>query len=126
MLKQAIFFIFSFASLFLFMFPQLLCNFFSNQLVDIKFRTIHFQSSQQVVQPQLFVTTSALLLGRMPRWEDIREDLFEAVIQVQAPINKEQQAEIVRIMREKGHDMGWNAIRYVLVLFRSISQLASS
>ncbi|KAK4043592.1 hypothetical protein C8A01DRAFT_32322 [Parachaetomium inaequale] len=50
----------------------------------------------------------------MPRWEDIREDLFEAIIQVHPAINKEQQAEIVEIMKAKGHDMGWNAIRYVL------------
>jgi hypothetical protein len=49
----------------------------------------------------------------MPRWEDIREDLFEAIIQVNPPINKEQQSEIVEIMKAKGHDMGWNAIRYV-------------
>ncbi|KAL2185284.1 hypothetical protein L209DRAFT_712579, partial [Thermothelomyces heterothallicus CBS 203.75] len=48
----------------------------------------------------------------MPKWEDIREDLFEAIMQVHPPINKEQQGDIVRIMREKGHDMGWNAIRH--------------
>ncbi|KAK4250143.1 hypothetical protein C7999DRAFT_38854 [Corynascus novoguineensis] len=48
----------------------------------------------------------------MPKWEDIREDLFEAIMQVHPPINKEQQADIVKIMRGKGHDMGWNAIRY--------------
>ncbi|KAL2171639.1 hypothetical protein VTG60DRAFT_2207 [Thermothelomyces hinnuleus] len=64
---------------------------------------------------------SALSLAKMPKWEDIREDLFEAIMQVHPPINKEQQADIVRIMREKGHDMGWNAIRYVLVEFGSIS-----
>jgi hypothetical protein len=49
----------------------------------------------------------------MPKWEDIREDLFEAIIQVHPPINKEQQVEIVAAMRARGHDMGWNAIRYV-------------
>ncbi|KAK4155223.1 hypothetical protein C8A00DRAFT_13709 [Chaetomidium leptoderma] len=50
----------------------------------------------------------------MPKWEDIRDDLFEAIIQVQPAINKEQQSEIVELMRAKGHDMGWNAIRYKL------------
>ncbi|KAL2180003.1 uncharacterized protein P884DRAFT_267655 [Thermothelomyces heterothallicus CBS 202.75] len=62
---------------------------------------------------------------QMPKWEDIREDLFEAIMQVHPPINKEQQGDIVRIMREKGHDMGWNAIRYVLVGFGCISLLAN-
>ncbi|KAL2127749.1 hypothetical protein VTI74DRAFT_10230 [Chaetomium olivicolor] len=56
----------------------------------------------------------------MHRWEDIRDDLFEAVMQVQPPLNKDQQAEIVSIMKTKGHDMVWNAIRYVP---RSISAL---
>jgi hypothetical protein len=53
----------------------------------------------------------------MPKWEDIREDLFEAVMQVHPAMNKEQQADVVRLMRSKGHDMGWNAIRYVFLLF---------
>lgn len=48
----------------------------------------------------------------MPKWEDIREDLFEAIIQVMGPLTKEQQAEVVRIMNERGHGMVWNAIRY--------------
>ncbi|KAK4241351.1 hypothetical protein C8A03DRAFT_12384 [Achaetomium macrosporum] len=52
---------------------------------------------------------------KMPKWEDIRDDLFEAIIRVQPPIDKEQQAEIVKIMQARGHDMGWNAIRYVRV-----------
>lgn len=49
----------------------------------------------------------------MAKWEEIRDDLFEAIIQVQPTINKEQQAEIVKIMRVRGHDTSWNAIRYV-------------
>lgn len=52
-------------------------------------------------------------LATMPRWDEIRDDLFEAIIQVQPAISKEQQMEIVRIMQARGHDMGWNAIRYV-------------
>ncbi|GAB1313054.1 hypothetical protein MFIFM68171_03264 [Madurella fahalii] len=47
----------------------------------------------------------------MPKWEEIRDDLFEAVIQVQPPLSKDQQAEVERIMNERGHDMVWNAIR---------------
>ncbi|KAK3304403.1 uncharacterized protein B0T15DRAFT_494866 [Chaetomium strumarium] len=54
------------------------------------------------------------LLFKMPKWEDIRDDLFEAIVRVQPPIDKEQQAEIVEILKSRGHDMGWNAIRYVL------------
>jgi hypothetical protein len=49
----------------------------------------------------------------MAKWEEIRDDLFEAIIQVQPTINKEQQADIVKIMRARGHDTSWNAIRYV-------------
>jgi len=50
----------------------------------------------------------------MPKWEEIRDDLFEAVMMVQAPLNKDQQDDIVRIMQARGHNMVWNAIRYVL------------
>jgi hypothetical protein len=49
----------------------------------------------------------------MAKWEEIRDDLFEAIIQVQPTINKEQQADIVKIMQARGHDTSWNAIRYV-------------
>ncbi len=49
----------------------------------------------------------------MPKWEDIRDDLFEAIIQANPPITKEQQVEIVATMKARGHDMVWNAIRYV-------------
>jgi hypothetical protein len=59
----------------------------------------------------------------MPKWEDIRDDLFEAVMQAQPAISKEQQAEIVRFMQARGHDMGWNAIRYVSQL-NAVSVLA--
>jgi hypothetical protein len=53
-------------------------------------------------------------VAKMAKWDNIRDDLFEAIIQVMGTINKEQQTEIVNIMRAKGHDMGWNAIRYVV------------
>ena len=52
-------------------------------------------------------------VAKMPKWEDIRDDLFEAIIQANPPISKEQQVEIVATMNARGHDMGWNAIRYV-------------
>ncbi|KAK4133008.1 hypothetical protein BT67DRAFT_364566, partial [Trichocladium antarcticum] len=47
----------------------------------------------------------------MPRWEDMRDDLFGAVVSVQPAMSKAQQDEVVEIMRSRGHDMGWNAIR---------------
>jgi hypothetical protein len=37
----------------------------------------------------------------MPKWEDIRDDLFEAIIRVMPPIDKEQQAEIVEILKAR-------------------------
>lgn len=49
----------------------------------------------------------------MPKWEDIRDDLFEAVISVQPALSKEQQEQIVVFMQSRGHNMVWNAIRYV-------------
>ena len=49
----------------------------------------------------------------MVKWEDLRDDLFEAVVQVHPPLTKDQQDRIVEIMRSRGHDMAWNAIRYV-------------
>ncbi|KAK0651356.1 hypothetical protein B0T16DRAFT_453833 [Cercophora newfieldiana] len=51
----------------------------------------------------------------MPRWDEIRDDLFEAYIAVSPPLTKEQQEELTGIMRARGHDMVWNAIRYLLV-----------
>jgi len=60
----------------------------------------------------------------MPRWEDIRDDLFEAIIAVQAPLSQEQKDEIVRIMHDRGHPMVWNAIRCVY-LFISRSRESS-
>ncbi|KAK3903357.1 hypothetical protein C8A05DRAFT_14676 [Staphylotrichum tortipilum] len=49
----------------------------------------------------------------MTRWEEIKDDLLESIIQAHSPISKEHQAEVVRIMGEKGHAITWNAIRYV-------------
>lgn len=51
----------------------------------------------------------------MPKWEDIRDDLFEAVMSVYPPLQKEQQERIIAMMRKRGHNMGWNAIRYVFL-----------
>ncbi|KAM7209537.1 hypothetical protein V8F20_000275 [Naviculisporaceae sp. PSN 640] len=47
----------------------------------------------------------------MPKWEDIRDDLFEAVISVQPSLTKEQQDQVVVFMQSRGHNMVWNAIR---------------
>ncbi|KAL1841419.1 hypothetical protein VTJ49DRAFT_7096 [Mycothermus thermophilus] len=56
--------------------------------------------------------------SKMARWEDIREDLFEIILQVFGTIEKDKQAQIVEKMKARGHDMNWNAIRYVLFLKR--------
>jgi hypothetical protein len=80
---------------------------------DSKNFTSHHQAPQL---PSLLIssfTIFAAIFDKMPKWEEIRDDLFEAIMQSHPPINKEQQAEIVQHMRDKGHDMGWNAIRYV-------------
>lgn len=62
----------------------------------------------------IFASRYSLCLSeKMARWEDIRDDLFEAIIQIQPTINRDQQAEIVKILRARGHDTSWNAIRYV-------------
>ncbi|KAK4455599.1 hypothetical protein QBC34DRAFT_70936 [Podospora aff. communis PSN243] len=59
----------------------------------------------------------------MARWDDIRDDLFNAYVAVSPPLNSEQQEEIVRIMKARGHDMVWNAIRYI---FPSVCDLIFS
>jgi hypothetical protein len=59
----------------------------------------------------------------MPRWDDIRDDLFNAYVAVTPALNQEQQEEIVRMMKARGHDMVWNAIRYI---FPSFCDLAFS
>lgn len=61
----------------------------------------------------------------MVRWEEIRDDLFEAVMQVQGPLTKEQQNQIVDYMKAHGHDMGWNAIRYVILNELNIGEAVS-
>jgi hypothetical protein len=80
---------------------------------DSKICTSHHQASRHSSLLDSTFTIFAAAVNKMPRWEDIRDDLFEAIIQAHPPINKEQQADIVKHMRDKGHDMGWNAIRYV-------------
>ncbi|KAK3320951.1 hypothetical protein B0T19DRAFT_466163 [Cercophora scortea] len=37
------------------------------------------------------------------RWEDIRDDLFEAIMNVHGPLTKEQQDDVVEFMRSRGH-----------------------
>ena len=46
------------------------------------------------------------------RWEEIKGDLLEAVYMVSQPsLSQQDKDEIVGFMNERGHDMGWNAIR---------------
>jgi hypothetical protein len=52
----------------------------------------------------------------MVKWEDVQDDLLEAVVAVTPPLSKEQQEQIVGIMTARGHNLTWNAIRYDLLL----------
>lgn len=52
----------------------------------------------------------------MARWEEIRDDLIDAIITVHGPFTKEDQTAITKTMNERGHNMVWNAIRYVLLV----------
>ena len=49
----------------------------------------------------------------MVRWEDVREDLLDAILQVMGPLTREQQDGIVATLNERGHNVTWNAMRYV-------------
>ena len=49
----------------------------------------------------------------MVRWEDVREDLLDAMLQVSMPLTRDQQESIVAILNERGHNVTWNAMRYV-------------
>lgn len=51
----------------------------------------------------------------MPKWEDIRDDLFQAYIMATGPITPDQQASMEDFMQSRGHQMKWNAIRYVAI-----------
>lgn len=48
----------------------------------------------------------------MVRWEDVRDDLLDAVMQVAPAFTREQQDQIVTILNERGHGVTWNAMRY--------------
>lgn len=74
---------------------------------------LHLASPFPIFLPTFHQQRSSIEDTTMPKWEDIREDLFEAIIQVQAPLSKDQQEQVVQIMQARGHNMGWNAIRYV-------------
>jgi len=52
----------------------------------------------------------------MVKWEDVQDDLLEAVVAVTPPLSKEQQEQIVGIMTARGHNLTWNAIRYDFLL----------
>ena len=57
----------------------------------------------------------------MPRWDDIKGDLFEAVYTVLKPsLNKDEQDAIVNFMKARGHDMTWIAIRYAFIYPRAL------
>ncbi|KAG7285097.1 hypothetical protein NEMBOFW57_009717 [Staphylotrichum longicolle] len=66
----------------------------------------------------LLFTPLDLVVVKMPKWEEIRDDVFEAIIQVLPPISKEQQAEILAMLQAKGHVVTWNAVRQHLQKLR--------
>ncbi|KAM7222045.1 hypothetical protein V8F06_002550 [Rhypophila decipiens] len=56
--------------------------------------------------------------ANMPKWEEIRDDLFEAIMAVQPALGKEQQEQVVVFMQSRGHNMVWNAISSSHILSR--------
>ncbi|KAM7183460.1 hypothetical protein V8F33_013570 [Rhypophila sp. PSN 637] len=60
--------------------------------------------------------------ANMPKWEEIRDDLFEAIMAVQPALGKEQQEQVVVFMQSRGHNMVWNAISD----FNAISKATNS
>jgi hypothetical protein len=49
------------------------------------------------------------------KWEDMKGDLFEVIICLTGvpKLSGEQQEQVVAMMRDKGHEMTWIAIRYM-------------
>lgn len=47
----------------------------------------------------------------MPSFEEIKDDLLDAIYHVAQPLTPEQKDEVVSILKSRGHDMVWNAIR---------------
>jgi hypothetical protein len=49
----------------------------------------------------------------MPKkFEEVKADLFEAIYLVAQPsLTQEQKDEVISILRSRGHDMVWNAVR---------------
>jgi hypothetical protein len=47
----------------------------------------------------------------MPTFEEIKDDLLDAIYQVAQPLTAEQKNEVVAILKSRGHNMVWNAIR---------------
>ncbi|KAK4205633.1 hypothetical protein QBC40DRAFT_248802 [Triangularia verruculosa] len=48
------------------------------------------------------------------RWEDMKDDLFEIIYQMKHPLSAEEKDTLVREMRAKGYNIGWNGLRYVI------------
>ncbi|KAK0670063.1 hypothetical protein QBC41DRAFT_222569 [Cercophora samala] len=48
------------------------------------------------------------------RWEDIKDDLFEIIYNLNAPLSAEQKDAVVKAMRDRGYNIGWNGLRYYL------------
>ncbi|VBB83811.1 Putative protein of unknown function [Podospora comata] len=51
------------------------------------------------------------------RWEDIKDDVFEIIYNMKAPLSAEDKDQLVKAMRERGYNIGWNGLRYVILPF---------
>ncbi|KAK4671010.1 hypothetical protein QC764_0090840 [Podospora pseudoanserina] len=45
------------------------------------------------------------------RWEDIKDDVFEIIYNMKAPLSAEDKDQLVKAMRERGYNIGWNGLR---------------
>ncbi|KAK4190258.1 hypothetical protein QBC35DRAFT_530096 [Podospora australis] len=70
--------------------------------------TLHQHQTSQLSTPRAVAMPRPALTNR---WEHIRDDLFEVVYSTIGPVPKDKQAEIVRTMRKRGFNIGWNSIR---------------
>jgi len=50
----------------------------------------------------------------MPKWDMLKGDLFEALIFCHGipQLSKAEQESVIAFLKQRGHDMTWDAIRY--------------
>ena len=82
-------------------------NFILNSSHILSRSTLHFFFPSKSTKGYLRTSVT------MVRIEDVAQDLLAAVMMVIPHFTSDQQDEITKIVRERGHDLTWNAIRYV-------------